>query len=1669
MGKIKPINSPPLKILLLLIYIISVSCQEQDVITNIVANYGKVEISVTNDGEFGGIPKFKKDPYSTVKVTIKNIGQLSLSRFSFPEKLPHPLYYKTAPKRGMKIFNQNFAERDSKDLSYRTLKNSEITPEIEEQIYTKDTSYLYKCDLIENIYTSEYGFCEFEILIYSEEKIDFNYIFEFSYNDGVYQNIHNLLLTGSIADPGILDFSTKKFQIFEEYLDYKKDLTNAGESLIFEPIAFGMSATSTIQLFNTGERKIEIYSIDFSSQNDYFNFTGGSFPGINGNCKSRMEPHEICTVEIIYQPTYAIDILKRNDETHNTILNLKYFDSVSDRSIDIPISGRAKEERGRIEIIKNISANIDPTCMEIPSQYCYGLGLLALGHQEIFSLGIKNVGLIKSTLYPPKIKIESIFEEPFFIDFVDQEVPYLILDSEYTDEKKCLDSLEPGESCNFYFKFNSNPILNQSPINYIGTRSFLISFPYLDNDIINPQKKFALIENEVPNENNIETINRVKVSGDILLPAMLTFKEFTDSKSNSILEEFIEMNNKLELPPTKLGTKFVLNFKIKNIGVFDASKIQVTKNTDLSSDDNNFQFNILKNYCPSLLTSKETDYCDFSIIIQGDKKGNFTGVFNFLYHNGVEVVSSENYEISVYYVNTPSLDLSIHTITADPEVFTPFNSNKDQLVKNLNSPKLKLILKNKGLGSANNIQIKFDKEMLCKTPLYPVDINATTNGFCELEKNFDLEPMGSELSVCEIEFTIKPKIEPDDPNFILENCTLNITAEYNDEINTDIAFKNPKNESLSFRVGELANLYALSSDDYAELFLISDNELILDRKTEMANYLNSLDDIIIDLGTTPKGVPIKSNFLIYNFGGINPIDLSITQDLPSNFEIFPSSNCENLTKASSCLVEVNFQSNESKSYKHKNTISYINGNEVIQKNYFIKAKSGDYGNLVFKDKNDNDYATKTNHNIGSFIIQKEENVQLKFYNNGTGNISNLRFNNSETEIIEGTETETIDYFEILPSSQCLSNGLILQPNEYCYFDVILRPTQAIEYSFQMNLLFNNTAEEKNYIITQTFNGQTPPNIQIEFTGGNSTSEFDFGKIPNDSKKEKTFNIRNNGQTEATDFSISLDPAYSEFFKISYTTCNIPNKTLGPLETCTMRVNFFPTTPSNFELDENNEKVYEFYENLIKIYYNPIIPPEAEDLPFDHLTKPLRIVNLKGISIIPEATFTYYSDIYAVNKNGETSVRFAWDSFISGSSEIEIDSHHIYMREGEQLPTNEVELEKYKIDMILGNAKNDRIFTKTLSSNPGDIIYFSIRPKYLDNVLNIPIINQRKVIPWNLKIIIPPENMALIHPFIVNDSTCRSMKFRPDFENSINQENALYLLEPLSAPSDVYFTCPKEKILNDKPDESGNQYTYNYYNFNRFLFVNLYELSKTPAGYYYNVENALPHEFNVPITAENACKTKLHNMNTFGNKVSRLLTREEWLAAAEWSPLISANKLEQIEKGDIITGCFSGKNEQIPVSTGSRADCVSRFGVHDMIGNLWEWNKNQINTVIGLDELLGTYLLIPGGISVEFPKNIPCFNFIHGIGTLPQTKDGKPYCPEGVFGSSISAKNQSYYFPPNPMISGIKQFRSGGGIGEKFGADNESVKLTGRYVSDLDSSTAFFTGGRCGFSLPFNND
>lgn len=88
-------------------------------------------------------------------------------------------------------------------------------------------------------------------------------------------------------------------------------------------------------------------------------------------------------------------------------------------------------------------------------------------------------------------------------------------------------------------------------------------------------------------------------------------------------------------------------------------------------------------------------------------------------------------------------------------------------------------------------------------------------------------------------------------------------------------------------------------------------------------------------------------------------------------------------------------------------------------------------------------------------------------------------------------------------------------------------------------------------------------------------------------------------------------------------------------------------------------------------------------------------------------------------------------------------------------------------------------------------------------------------------------------------------------------------------------------------------------------------------YAVSVAGAYPSTCITWFQAEQACRLSR----------KRLLTNQEWQAAAAGTP-------DPNEADDALTTCVTASD--FADRTGSRRGCVSAWGVHDTIGNVWEW-------------------------------------------------------------------------------------------------------------------------------------
>ena len=106
-------------------------------------------------------------------------------------------------------------------------------------------------------------------------------------------------------------------------------------------------------------------------------------------------------------------------------------------------------------------------------------------------------------------------------------------------------------------------------------------------------------------------------------------------------------------------------------------------------------------------------------------------------------------------------------------------------------------------------------------------------------------------------------------------------------------------------------------------------------------------------------------------------------------------------------------------------------------------------------------------------------------------------------------------------------------------------------------------------------------------------------------------------------------------------------------------------------------------------------------------------------------------------------------------------------------------------------------------------------------------------------------------------------------------------------------------------------------------------------YALSVAGALPSSCITWFQAEQACR--------LADK--RLLTNEEWQAAAAGTP-------DPGTDDDGATTCAT--TSPAPALSGARTGCVSNWGAHDMIGNVWEWTSTWMDQGAGCTNYAGDY-------------------------------------------------------------------------------------------------------------------
>lgn len=317
-------------------------------------------------------------------------------------------------------------------------------------------------------------------------------------------------------------------------------------------------------------------------------------------------------------------------------------------------------------------------------------------------------------------------------------------------------------------------------------------------------------------------------------------------------------------------------------------------------------------------------------------------------------------------------------------------------------------------------------------------------------------------------------------------------------------------------------------------------------------------------------------------------------------------------------------------------------------------------------------------------------------------------------------------------------------------------------------------------------------------------------------------------------------------------------------------------------------------------------------------------------------------------------------------------------------------ENYSSPLATGITTAAATYTDTSSLTAGTTYYYTIAP-----VVSGVVVPVSTYADSEISVIIPPANMALIHPWIANQDICGLMGRTTDRTNSYrcsytgpenvsgyyNMQVALFVDTYGEGCNYTHGTaCSGGDCIGTTGapaagvGSNGNVY-YDRNSGNCYAKVSGSWVIGNNAG---NAQLALmmsnapglPPIVNINQSQSwNACQTVTISPYTHAN---RLLKHSEQIEAAAWSTSLNNTQISNLENGSNLYStyaCNANSGSGLTYSTlaiptdlntlpgegstggiysvrnGSTAttNCVSRYGIQDMVGNVWQWSSDQLGT------------------------------------------------------------------------------------------------------------------------------
>lgn len=491
-------------------------------------------------------------------------------------------------------------------------------------------------------------------------------------------------------------------------------------------------------------------------------------------------------------------------------------------------------------------------------------------------------------------------------------------------------------------------------------------------------------------------------------------------------------------------------------------------------------------------------------------------------------------------------------------------------------------------------------------------------------------------------------------------------------------------------------------------------------------------------------------------------------------------------------------------------------------------------------------------------------------------------------------------------------------------------------------------------------------------------------------------------------------------------------------------------------------------------------------------------SFKFINLTPSLTFGGWEDVYAIgektyldgNPTEDGVVRIKWKEWPASNTCLP-NAVRVYRTE---TPTGSQAGALVSSDIPTEN-RNFEDETLTSADFTGKAFYYGLKANIAGDWVNV----DSSVSPVSeLRVVAPPNNMALVHRWITNQEVCGIMGRATDEANHYrcaftgqgnvggfhDMEQDL-LVDRFQLGCSPTFNCgaggneacvATNQLNRDNPNGSGgvqapvgavyyqNLATGSYgqcwykYGANNNEWRTLNDGSTTTAQLAIattSEAHAAPLAYISQSRGNLACSQQTLDLSLVtsypGNSANsdttpkRLLRQKEWRGAAAWDPTLTSSQINTLENGGASGRCNTANNRNggmttaarefylgfdthgMAMETGSKIgtkDCQSRYGIQDMVGNLWEWGSDQLScpTVDGYTCVGQTSTVDAGNSDMNGflfdGQNIAG----HGPGDRRALADGTFTANDWVL--DTAARNGTTYF--NPVLGLPLMADDGGG-------------------------------------------